>query len=63
MIWDAERINEVTGNLLSNAFKFTPVGGTIELTAEPAGDRPAVLEDYKTIEREVPVMATEIVPL
>jgi signal transduction histidine kinase len=39
VIWDAERINEVTGNLLSNAFKFTPVGGTIELTAEPAGDR------------------------
>jgi signal transduction histidine kinase len=39
VIWDAERINEVTGNLLSNAFKFTGAGGTIELTAEPAGDR------------------------
>jgi signal transduction histidine kinase len=34
--WDAERINEVTGNLLSNAFKFTPPGGTIELTAAAA---------------------------
>jgi signal transduction histidine kinase len=39
VIWDAERINEVTGNLLSNAFKFTPAGGTIELIAAPAGDR------------------------
>ncbi len=33
--WDQDRINEVLGNLLSNAFKFTPRGGTIELTVEP----------------------------
>ena len=33
--WDWERINEVTGNLLSNAFKFTPAGGTVHLTASP----------------------------
>lgn len=36
VLWDPERINEVTGNLLSNAFKFTPAGGTVELTAGPA---------------------------
>jgi signal transduction histidine kinase len=36
VVWDAERVNEVTGNLLSNAFKFTPAGGTIELTAAPS---------------------------
>jgi signal transduction histidine kinase len=36
VVWDAERINEVTGNLLSNAFKFTNAGGTVELTAAPA---------------------------
>jgi signal transduction histidine kinase len=33
--WDADRINEVTGNLLSNAFKFTPAAGTVELVAGP----------------------------
>jgi len=35
VVWDWERINEVTGNLLSNAFKFTPSGGTVELLARP----------------------------
>jgi signal transduction histidine kinase len=35
VVWDWERINEVTGNLLSNAFKFTPSGGTVELLAGP----------------------------
>jgi signal transduction histidine kinase len=36
VVWDPERMNEVTGNLLSNAFKFTPAAGTIELTAAPS---------------------------
>ena len=36
VMWDPERINEVTGNLLSNAFKFTQAGGTVELIATPA---------------------------
>ncbi len=33
--WDLDRINEVLGNLLSNAFKFTPKGGEVELVLSP----------------------------
>jgi signal transduction histidine kinase len=33
--WDVDRINEVLGNLLSNAFKFTPHGGAVTLIIEP----------------------------
>lgn len=32
--WDEDRINEVLGNLLSNAFKFTPRGGEVTLGVE-----------------------------
>ena len=33
--WDEDRINEVLGNLLSNAFKFTERGGKVSLTVAP----------------------------
>jgi signal transduction histidine kinase len=33
--WDVDRINEVLGNLLSNAFKFTDRGGEVQLTVLP----------------------------
>jgi signal transduction histidine kinase len=33
LVADADRLNEVIGNLLSNAFKFTPEEGTIRLAA------------------------------
>jgi signal transduction histidine kinase len=33
--WDADRINEVLGNLISNAFKFTERGGEVELNIVP----------------------------
>jgi signal transduction histidine kinase len=32
--WDCDRMNEVLGNLLSNAFKFSPRGGEVELSIE-----------------------------
>ena len=36
--WDPDRINEVMGNLLANAFKFTGSRGTVELSATPSDD-------------------------
>jgi len=36
--WDEDRINEVLGNLLSNAFKFTERGGRVNLTVAPEDD-------------------------
>jgi signal transduction histidine kinase len=34
VFWDEDRINEVMGNFLSNAFKFTPRGGRVDLDVE-----------------------------
>ena len=36
--WDPERMNEVLGNLLSNAFKFTSKGGRVSLEVERSDD-------------------------
>ena len=35
VLWDEDRINEVLGNLISNAFKFTPRGGSVSVTVVP----------------------------
>ena len=38
VVWDLDRMNEVLGNLLSNAFKFTSRGGRVELHVDATGD-------------------------
>jgi two-component system sensor histidine kinase ResE len=38
VVWDTDRINEVMGNLISNAFKFTERDGTVELTVDGSTD-------------------------
>ena len=38
VVWDEDRMSEVLGNLLSNAFKFTERGGTVELSVSSAND-------------------------
>ena len=38
VVWDEDRMSEVLGNLLSNAFKFTDRGGTVELSVASAND-------------------------
>jgi len=47
VVWDVDRVNEVLGNLLSNAFKFTPHGGSVELTLEPV-DGGVLMEVHDT---------------
>jgi two-component system sensor histidine kinase BaeS len=42
VLWDEDRINEVLGNLLSNAFKFTRRGGNVALTVKPEGQRVSI---------------------
>lgn len=44
LVGDPDRLNEVLGNLLSNAFKFTPKGGKIRLAARPGRERNPVRE-------------------
>ncbi|HEY4218402.1 MAG TPA: HAMP domain-containing sensor histidine kinase [Gemmatimonadaceae bacterium] len=39
VVWDQDRVNEVLGNLLSNSFKFTPRGGSIDLMLEPQDEK------------------------
>lgn len=38
LIADPRRLQQVLGNLIANAVKFSPRGGTVRLSAEPDGD-------------------------
>ncbi len=40
---DADRVREAIDNLVSNAIKYSPIGGPIELTVAPEGDKIAIL--------------------
>jgi PAS domain S-box-containing protein len=42
VLGDTQRLEQVVGNLLSNATKFTPKGGRIEVTMQRVGDRCAL---------------------
>ena len=44
VVWDRDRMSEVLGNLLSNAFKFTERGGRVVLAAEAAEEGTLALE-------------------
>ncbi len=39
VLWDEDRVNEVLGNLLSNAFKFTDRGGCVTFAIRSEADR------------------------
>lgn len=40
--WDHQRVRQLFGNLISNAIKYSPAGGDVQITAAPAGDEVVV---------------------
>lgn len=42
VLWDEDRINEVLGNLISNAFKFTPRRGKVAIAVTPDAGRVSI---------------------
>jgi signal transduction histidine kinase len=52
VVWDEDRMNEVLGNLISNAFKFTERGGRVELSVQ--ADDSAVTMDVRDTGAGIP---------
>ena len=56
--WDAGRIGQVLQNLLTNAVKYSPAGGTVTVTAATSG-----MEAHLAVHDEGPGIAEEHLPL
>src|SRR5205085_2916195 len=56
-MWDADRIEQVLHNLISNAIKYTPEGGAIEITVAGQGPYAQV-----TVQDEGQGIAAEALP-
>jgi signal transduction histidine kinase len=54
---DPQRIEQMVGNVISNAIKFTPAGGEVSVTLDREGDRARI-----TVRDDGPGIAADVLP-